>query len=90
MFIGSTIQLGNPNSADFPCQDLHRGAVLLGFAVDWLFDFARARIAGDVNVRAFLHAGRKFSDSTKAGDTMPVGVRLPLALGVFSGPLGGK
>ena len=28
------VQLGNPNSADFPRDEFHRGAVLLALAVD--------------------------------------------------------
>lgn len=47
--------------------------------VTGLLDFARAQVAGDVNVRALFHAGRKFGDLPEAGYAMPVGVRLPLA-----------
>jgi hypothetical protein len=84
------IQLGNPYCADFPSQNLYRGAVLLALAVDRPCNLARAQVTGDVNVRALLKARRKFGDRPEAGDAMPVGVRLPLALGVFPRPLGGE
>jgi len=59
--------------------DLHRGATLLALTVDRLFDLARAQVAGDVNVA--LQAGREFGERIEAGDAMPIGVRLLLALG---------
>jgi len=41
-------------------------------------------------VKHAFQAGREFSDFSEAGDAMPIGVRLPLALGILPRPLGGE
>lgn len=46
------VELGDPNGANFPRGEYHRGTGFI--AGDQLLDFARAQVAGDVNVRAFL------------------------------------
>lgn len=90
IFFSGAVQLGDPNGTDFPQLNLHRGAALLAVAGDRPFDFARTQVAGDVHVRALLQVSRELGKVAEAGDAMPVGVGLPLALGVFPGPLGGE
>jgi len=90
IFFSGPVQLGNPDGTNFPQLDLHRGAALLALPGDQLFDFARTQVPGDVHMRALLQAGRELGEIGKAGDAMPVGVGVPLTLGVFPGPLGGE
>lgn len=61
--------------------------LFFGLAGDWLFDFVRRQVPGDVHTRAFLKVGGKLGEIAEAGDAMSVGVGLPLALGAFPGAL---
>jgi hypothetical protein len=65
--LDGTVELGNPHCADFPRPDLRLGSAFLAAADTVLLNFARAKITGDVNVRALLQAGRELGDLTEAG-----------------------
>jgi hypothetical protein len=81
---------GSSWTADFPCPHLRLGSALLAAAGAVLLNFARAKIAGDVNVRALLQVGRELGDLTEACDAMPFGLGLPLALTIFPRAFGGE
>ena len=60
-----------------PQSNFSRRKITLRYAATPLLNLARAKIAGDVNVRALLQAGREFGELTEACDAMPVGMGLP-------------